>query len=67
VSMLFAEQDPISETIRVQGLACTVIGVLGVKGQTATGQDQDDRIRLAVDRRCGHHEHHAGLGDRAYS
>jgi len=46
VSMLFAEQDPISETIRVQGLACTVIGVLGVKGQTATGQDQDDTLLM---------------------
>jgi len=46
VSMLFGEQDPVSQSIRVQGLPCTVIGVLGVKGQTATGQDQDDTLLM---------------------
>ena len=34
------------QTIRVQGLPCAVIGVLGIKGQTATGQDQDDTFLM---------------------
>lgn len=40
--ILFGDADPIGETIRVRDLPCRVIGVLGVKGQSATGQDQDD-------------------------
>jgi putative ABC transport system permease protein len=46
VAMLFGDQDPVGDTIRVQGLTCTVIGVLGIKGQTATGQDQDDTLLM---------------------
>ena len=42
VDQLFGEQDPLGETIRVKGEPCMVVGVLGVKGQSATGQDQDD-------------------------
>src|SRR6266571_2560132 len=42
VDQLFADQDPIGETVRVMGEPCKVVGVLGVKGQSATGQDQDD-------------------------
>jgi putative ABC transport system permease protein len=42
VDQLFGEQDPLGETIRVKGEPCKVAGVLGVKGQSATGQDQDD-------------------------
>ncbi len=41
VTMLFGHNDPIGETIRVRTLPCKVIGVLAVKGQSATGQDQD--------------------------
>ena len=44
--ILFGDQDPIGQTIRVQGLPCAVIGVLGIKGQTATGQDQDDTLLM---------------------
>jgi putative ABC transport system permease protein len=43
---LFAEQDPIGETIRVKDQPCTVVGVLEVKGQSATGQDQDDTFLM---------------------
>jgi len=39
---LFGEQEPLGETIRVKGEPCKVVGILGVKGQSATGQDQDD-------------------------
>ena len=42
VDQLFGERDPLGETIRVKGEPCKVLGVLSVKGQSATGQDQDD-------------------------
>jgi putative ABC transport system permease protein len=45
-TMLFGDQDPVGQVIRVQGLPCSVIGVLGIKGQTATGQDQDDTVLM---------------------
>jgi putative ABC transport system permease protein len=43
---LFGTLDPIGETIRVNNLSCAVIGVLDVKGQSATGQDQDDQFLM---------------------
>ena len=42
VDQLFGESEPLGETIRVKSEPCRVVGVLGVKGQSATGQDQDD-------------------------
>ena len=36
----------IGGTIRVNNLSCSVIGVLDVKGQSATGQDQDDQFLM---------------------
>jgi putative ABC transport system permease protein len=44
VDQLFGEQDPLGETVRVKGEPCKVIGVLAAKGQSATGQDQDDTL-----------------------
>jgi putative ABC transport system permease protein len=41
---LFHGDDPIGQTIRIKKLPFTVIGVLGRKGQTSWGQDQDDVI-----------------------
>jgi putative ABC transport system permease protein len=46
VEQLFGSQDPIGETIRVKDQPCTVVGVLDVKGQSATGQDQDDTFLM---------------------
>jgi putative ABC transport system permease protein len=46
VDQLFGSQDPIGETIRVNSEPCTVAGVLEVKGQSATGQDQDDNLLM---------------------
>ncbi len=46
VEELFGEQDPVGETIRVKDQTCKVIGVLGPKGQSATGQDQDDTFMM---------------------
>src|SRR2546427_9738770 len=46
VDQLFGAQDPIGETIRVKDQPCLVVGVLDVKGQSATGQDQDDNFLM---------------------
>jgi putative ABC transport system permease protein len=43
---LFAGGDPVGQTIRVRNLTFRVIGVLGVKGQTQWGQDQDDTMLI---------------------
>ena len=41
---LFGLISPLGETIVIKGLACRVIGVLGEKGASAWGSDQDDTI-----------------------
>ncbi len=46
VNQLFPSQDPVGETIRVKDQPCLVVGVLEVKGQSATGQDQDDQFLM---------------------
>jgi putative ABC transport system permease protein len=43
-SNLFGESDPLGRRIRVGRVPFEVIGVLTPKGQSATGQDQDDLI-----------------------
>ena len=44
VKELFGLANPLGESIVMKGLACRVIGVLGEKGASAWGSDQDDRI-----------------------
>ncbi len=44
VEMLFGNEDPIGKTVRIGTLPFHVVGVLAPKGETATGQDQDDQI-----------------------
>src|SRR3954466_3464680 len=46
MDQLFGSENPIGETIRVNNEVCTVVGVLDVKGQSATGQDQDDQFLM---------------------
>jgi putative ABC transport system permease protein len=46
VDQLFGSQDPVGETMRVNNEPCMVVGVLEVKGQSATGQDQDDQFLM---------------------
>ncbi|HEY2152723.1 MAG TPA: ABC transporter permease [Vicinamibacterales bacterium] len=46
VGNLFGPTDPIGKTIRVQNLPCRVIGVLAAKGQSPSGQDQDDTLMM---------------------
>ncbi|MBX3128018.1 MAG: ABC transporter permease [Polyangiaceae bacterium] len=45
---LFGGSDPIGQSIRLDKLSCEVIGVLGAKGQSGMGQDQDDVILLPL-------------------
>ena len=44
VTNLFGSVEPLGKTIRVQTLPCRIIGVLTMKGQSPSGQDQDDVI-----------------------
>ncbi|PYU23128.1 MAG: multidrug ABC transporter substrate-binding protein [Acidobacteria bacterium] len=44
VDNLFGSADPVGQTIRIQNLPIRVIGVLSPKGQSPTGQDQDDTL-----------------------
>jgi len=44
---LFGEfQDPIGASIRVRNVAMEVVGVLAIKGHSASGQDQDDVVLM---------------------
>jgi putative ABC transport system permease protein len=43
---LFGPDDPVGQTIRVQKIPCLVLGVLALKGQSPTGQDQDDVVLM---------------------
>jgi putative ABC transport system permease protein len=45
-AQLFGEEEPIGRVIRLGSQPFEVIGVLSPKGQSATGQDQDDTIML---------------------
>ncbi len=46
VNNLFDGNDPVGNIIRIQRLPFEVIGVLGSKGQSAMGQDQDDIVLI---------------------
>ncbi len=43
-TQLFGDQDPVGQMIRVQNLPFRILGILQEKGQSNTGQDQDDII-----------------------
>jgi putative ABC transport system permease protein len=45
---LFADADPVGETIRIKRVPFTVIGVLETKGQSLMGTDQDDLILMPI-------------------
>ena len=46
VAELFGEADPVGQMIRVNDQLTKVVGVLGDKGQSVTGQDQDDTLMM---------------------
>lgn len=48
VENLFGKTDPIGKIVRVKNVPFVVIGVLEKKGQTPTGQDQDDTVFVPV-------------------
>jgi putative ABC transport system permease protein len=43
---LFGGADPVGQTLRIRNLPFRVVGVLAAKGQSATGQDQDDTVLI---------------------
>ena len=45
---LFGDTVPVGEAIRIKGVPFTIVGLLARKGQSATGQDQDDVILLPI-------------------
>ncbi len=45
---LFGNQDPIGANIRLQKIACQVIGTLTPKGQSGFGQNQDDVVLVPL-------------------
>ena len=44
--MLFPDQDPVGSEIQIRNAVFKVVGVLAVKGQTATGSDSDDVVLI---------------------
>ncbi|HJT88517.1 MAG TPA: ABC transporter permease, partial [Bryobacteraceae bacterium] len=45
---LFGDADPTGQSIRIKNVPFTVDGVLSAKGQSPTGQDQDDLILIPL-------------------
>lgn len=48
VDNLFGEMDPVGQVVRIKKFPFTVVGVLGMKGQTTWGQDQDDVVYVPL-------------------
>ena len=47
-AVVFGNVDPVGQQLRVGNFACQVIGVLGAKGQSAFGTDQDNTIIMPL-------------------
>jgi putative ABC transport system permease protein len=45
---LFGENDPVGQVVIIKNVPFTVVGVLAPKGQSPTGQDQDDVLLLPI-------------------
>jgi putative ABC transport system permease protein len=45
---LFADADPLGETIRLKQISCRIVGVLEEKGASGFGTDQDDVILMPL-------------------
>src|SRR3989441_9477852 len=48
IANVFPYTDPLGEIIRIRNVPFTVIGVLGPKGQSSWGQDQDDVVLIPL-------------------
>jgi putative ABC transport system permease protein len=47
-NQLYGDMDPVGQSIRIRNVPFVVIGVLGWKGQSMVGQDQDDVIMVPL-------------------
>jgi len=45
---LFGSSEPVGQRVRVDGVACEIVGLLAPKGSGLTGNDEDDRIILPL-------------------
>ncbi len=45
---LFGASDPVEQTIRIKKVPFTILGVLAPKGQSVSGQDQDDIVLVQI-------------------
>jgi putative ABC transport system permease protein len=45
---LFPGEDPVGQIVRIRNVPLTVIGLLAAKGQSPTGQDQDDVVLIPL-------------------
>jgi putative ABC transport system permease protein len=45
---LFGAGNPIGQSIRLNSISCPVVGVLGKKGQSGMGDDQDDTVLMPI-------------------
>ena len=45
---LFGDSDPTGQVVIIKNVPFTVVGVLTPKGQSPSGQDQDDVILLPI-------------------
>jgi len=48
VRNLFGDEDPVGKTVRVKNSPFLVLGVLGAKGQSLDGRDQDDTVLVPI-------------------
>ena len=48
IDNLFDGEDPVGKVIRIKGVPFTVVGTLAPKGQSPTGQDQDDIVLMPI-------------------
>ena len=46
---LFADEDPLGQSLRIGKVPFTVVGVLAAKGQGGFGQDQDDVVMVPLE------------------
>jgi putative ABC transport system permease protein len=48
VRQIFGSEDPVGKTIRIRNSPYVVVGVLGPKGQSFDGRDQDDTVLVPL-------------------
>lgn len=48
VKQFFGTLDPVGQQLRIDKISCSIIGVLVGRGQTSSGQDEDDVVLLPI-------------------